>query len=1392
MIQALPEDVRCRLRSGIAITSVGQCVEELLLNSIDALATCIAVRIDLEILKVQVVDNGCGLGPDDMERVGIRYFTSKCHSMKDLENLKCYGFRGEAIASIADVCSIVEVTSRPRDASRTFTKLFQGGKTLPAQQAEVTRPSPGTTVSLYNLFYNLPVRRKCMDPVLELERVRHKIEAVSLMKPHISISLKNDTVHSMILQLPKTRDVCSRFCQIYGLSKAQSLREIQHAEGQIAITGFISCEGYYNRTMQFLYVNSRLVLKTRLHKLIDFMLKKESVICRQKAGRTSSSPGTHRPGSELHGIFVLDIQCPFHEYDICLQPDKTLIEFQDWNAVVRCVELALRNFLKKENLFLEPSKEDVNEFNQRHNLSLSCDEFLVGVKLEQVASRNIDLSSIEYSDPVSLRSKSVFRSTIISAQNSAACGEAERDSSGVTRDIMPSYSPQADSTKRSDCPSVCSNVTPCQEAEGQHQNWKEISDHKDNLQNDSPAGVPFVPVTTSLENYHSANLNCLSSKSFNVGSEATAGTSAWIIPRSYSGPTNQSNIFSSLTTTDSIEKTMTQETKPDGAVHYSTKASTSNLANMMPEVSEKTRPLKLHLPYKMGSLDRFRRLYGRHKTLDHVGLLQVRAPEATELETSETSFIVQSETRMHNQTVMDRACGMTQSDHGTANETPARKCHSTLASKLCMLRRNKELVSCPVEIQSGELQVKVVSDRSMIELCQITVAPIGSYYDKSKNTDTALPASKPALALNTTAPSTVNQKDKNQSMDNCCSSSEPAAVPQFTEPFTGTLENENQHMDNRCSASEPAAVPQITGSIAVPWGDENQTMDNDCSFSELAEVPQITEPTTGPREDKQQNMDNGCSCSTIRPAAVPQIMEPINGLQEDENQAMDNSCSASEPDTAPQITEPTTGSQEDANQTTIGRFLVSEPVSVLQITQPSTGSLEDNNKTMVSETDMDNSLSDCGPEITALESQVKHEEGHSGDVETQNSCIDWLKHYEQTLGRNVFINPHTGFSAYSVPAEDLTAACTSDLSTMSVNVVCSNGFQYQCHPFRSDLLMSFLPKSSAERNPTLQTGDGSLERLYSGWRNEVFPRHPSMGLDISAGCSDPLIVKIHNVLYPYRFTKEMVHTMQVLQQIDNKFIACMIDTKTGQMTESNNRPEFSGGNLVVLVDQHAAHERVRLEQLIADSYEVSPLDGRRKLKVSTVNPPLELDITQEQHRLLRTRVAALHKDGLSVSFSEGSNPQVLVSEIPICFVDKRPKESNHRRATIAKKLVEEFLQEEMQLLQSSGVAHGILPGTVLKALASQACHGAVKFGDPLSVEECCHLVRSLARCALPFQCAHGRPSILPLVDLLHLLPQEEITPKPNLQRLRPRYDAWRQEEQQQPITAQSQAQPVCK
>lgn len=463
MIKCLSDEVQAKLRSGLAINSLGQCVEELTLNSIDAEAKCVAIRVNMETFQVQVIDNGLGMGADDVDKVGNRYFTSKCNSAEDLENPRFYGFRGEALASIADMASAVEILSKRNKTMKTFMKVFQNGKALKACEADLTRPSVGTTVTVYNLFYQLPVRRRSMDPRLEFEKVRQRVEALSLVHPSISFSLRNDVSGSMVLQLPKTKDLCSRFCQIYGLGKSQKLREVYFKYKEFEFSGYISSEAHYSKNMQFLFVNRRLVLRTKLHKLIDFLLRKESTICRPKNGsanRQMNSSPRHRSAPELHGIYVINVQCQGCEYDVCMEPAKTLIEFQNWDTLLVCIQEGVKRFLKRENLFVELSGEAIKGFNEDNDFSL------FGATLQTHAStrENWDQSSFQEActnildsyEMLNLQSKAVKRTATVESRNTQNSGDSEAirkqttDSLHSCETVGPGHSEMIESSSHSE------------------------------------------------------------------------------------------------------------------------------------------------------------------------------------------------------------------------------------------------------------------------------------------------------------------------------------------------------------------------------------------------------------------------------------------------------------------------------------------------------------------------------------------------------------------------------------------------------------------------------------------------------------------------------------------------------------------------------------------------------------------------------------------------------------------------------------------------------------------------------------------------------------------------------------------------------------------------------
>lgn len=317
--------------------------------------------------------------------------------------------------------------------------------------------------------------------------------------------------------------------------------------------------------------------------------------------------------------------------------------------------------------------------------------------------------------------------------------------------------------------------------------------------------------------------------------------------------------------------------------------------------------------------------------------------------------------------------------------------------------------------------------------------------------------------------------------------------------------------------------------------------------------------------------------------------------------------------------------------------------------------------------------------------------------------------------------------------------------------------------------------------------------------------------------------------HAYTFTKSMLASATVCGQLERKFIACILKLDTagnnGKERDTpvrNDDPENIGSeSILCLIDQHAAHERVRLEDFLQRIcyYNISK-DNQINKACCKLSPPLVLHLVEHDLvKLLHFRKdfaeiglqfsyngrqptgsfkldgistikdgTSTMKDGTSTdkdaasamkasSFSDlDSFSQLIDSKyrkkkfattrdassvtnnisifaIPSVFVRISATSvlSNIQRVrgdSVNKNLLLEFIREQMGHLQREGANKCTLTSTsVFKVLASHACHGAIKFGDKLSMQECTRLVQQLSSCQLPFQCAHGRPSITPLLNL---------------------------------------------
>ncbi|XP_037550594.1 DNA mismatch repair protein Mlh3 [Nematolebias whitei] len=1143
MIKCLPTEVQEKLRSGVAIPTLQQCVEELVLNSIDAGATCVGVRMDMEAFKVQVIDNGSGLTAEDMAHVGIRYHTSKCSSVEDLNNLKWYGFRGEALASIVSLATLVDISSRTRLSVKTHVKLFKDGKGLDVFEAETVRPSAGTTVIVCNFLHNMPVRRKRLDGVLEGERIRQRMEAVSLMHPSVSFTLKNDCTGAMMVQLAKAKSTYHRFVQIHGLARGEKLGEVHYTHKQFEVTGYLGKEGHYNNSLQYLYVNDRLLLKTRIHKLLNFLLRRLSGSNQKNNSPEVPKSPKYKRNHEQYGVYIINIKCSYSEYDICLEPAKTLIEFKEWDGVLLCVEEAVKAFLRKENLVSLFSQDDLDCISSK---VFSTDGTDKEEESDKAGHISVGTSTLDCGVGMKLASEFVHRRRT----DDSVCLEDDQTELKQKEVISDEFknTPQCD--------------------------IKSVSSTNEEEPTSSEAGE-------NLEILHMPH------------------TTEW---RLLTEKDSQLNNISSTTDVNSTHSLC----QPD---LNRTKESLES-AGRREQILVSQQKISLSDPYI-------------HKRL------QVQ----DQLETSKLGFQKQG-----------------------------------LAAN-CEKAFSKRKISLEVGKDGASQKLSVPLKIPKVLVCQ-KLSTFG----------------------------------------------EPGSLDKFRRAYVKSFETKLSHAHLQKSAQ----LSQISSF------DENPKHISVCKDN-----LQLGQVKTGEEEISFQS---------------PQTLSAVNDQNKSKMSLAAKLC-----------------------------HLKQHGTENVEVSQHSSGSLESDNDCL-QESNNNQNPQDPAVNVGPVLDCITNPQPHRNEEDLTSN--DWLHHYDASVGKMVYVNRMTGLSRYEDPAaEDTHVRCTSDVTNMAVSVISEMGMEYRCYPFQVDLVLPFLPKSRPERvissaidcRDDADESSNSLSSLYSKWKNPVFVRPPMVGLNISSGQADGLAVKIHNVLFPYRFSKAMIHSMKVIHQVDKKFLACLINTNDDESAAQSKAEK----NLLVLVDQHAAHERVRLESLVADSYEDDPdVLGERRLCSSTILPPLELSITEDELRLLRSCRPHLRSLGLEVAFSQTAAPLVFVGKVPLCFMEKESNELRRGRPSVIKPIVEEYLQEQIELLRTTGRVRGTLPLTVLKVLASLACHGAIKFNDGLSRDECCSLVASLSSCQLPFQCAHGRPSIVPLVDLHHLDNDQKDIQKPNLRKLRRMYKAW--------------------
>jgi len=323
LISILPSAVADQIAAGEVVERPSSVVKELVENSIDAGATVIEIAIeDGGRRLIRVSDDGTGMSAEDVPLALARHGTSKIKEAADLVGVSTFGFRGEALPAIASV-SHFEIQTAAADGEGTATKV-SGGQISPA--ASIARRR-GTTVSVSQLFYNVPARLKFLRSARsEWRSAVESLTALALTQPSVRINLSHDG--KSVLTLPPVSSVRSRLGAIWGGRYAEDLLDVDDVAGPIHTSGLVQRPADVGTSARraFLSINGRAVRDAGIGRAVE------------AAYRSTIAAGV-RPS------FFLNVTVPADTVDVNVHPAKAEVRFRDRWTIERAVETAVRRAL---------------------------------------------------------------------------------------------------------------------------------------------------------------------------------------------------------------------------------------------------------------------------------------------------------------------------------------------------------------------------------------------------------------------------------------------------------------------------------------------------------------------------------------------------------------------------------------------------------------------------------------------------------------------------------------------------------------------------------------------------------------------------------------------------------------------------------------------------------------------------------------------------------------------------------------------------------------------------------------------------------------------------------------------------------------------------------------
>ncbi len=341
-----------KIAAGEVIERPASVVKELVENSLDANAIHITLNIEGAGKNlIQIIDDGTGIEPEDVEVIFQHHYSSKIHSAEELENIETLGFRGEALASIAAV-SQIELITRTQDNPVGYRLLLNAGQ---RESLEQCGAPIGTSLKIKNLFYNLPVRKKFLhSDKVELGHISDIVSRYALAYPQVHFKLiHNDltlinsaewvdpnnvqgseapeALVSRRAQILPIKAYAQAIQNIYGKRVIEQMIPLDFSEGDFKISGYIGMPeiARSERAAASLFVNKRLVINQKINEIVEECYR--DFIMRQK-----------------YPFYILMIDLPPNQVDFNVHPTKRMVKFLQEQEFMVKFQGIMQNIIREQ------------------------------------------------------------------------------------------------------------------------------------------------------------------------------------------------------------------------------------------------------------------------------------------------------------------------------------------------------------------------------------------------------------------------------------------------------------------------------------------------------------------------------------------------------------------------------------------------------------------------------------------------------------------------------------------------------------------------------------------------------------------------------------------------------------------------------------------------------------------------------------------------------------------------------------------------------------------------------------------------------------------------------------------------------------------------------------